>query len=607
MSKIFGKLLRINLSNQVFNEEQVSEKIVSQYLGGRSLGAWLLYHELDSGIDPFSESNKLIFMTGPLVGTIFPSCNRYIVLTKSPQTGLYLMSISGGNFGTSLRRSGYDIVVIEGESEKPVIVSIVDGDAKLLPAEHLWGLNTSDCEGELKKTTDNNNRAGYLTIGPAGENKVVYAGIFSNKRAAGRGGAGAIMGAKKVKAIIATGHREVGIVNNDAFKHYAKVAYDEIKANNLTSEVLPKLGSAMNVNITNELGIMPHFNWMKTAMPDAKKISGEYLRENHLVRDNACSKPCIVKCAKIYKAKSDHYKSYESDGPDYETLYSLGSACGIYDPDFIIAADSLCDELGIDTISTGLSIAFMMECYEKGIIKNSDTGGYDLTFGNAGPLLDLIRDIAEKKGFGKFIAMGTKKMSEELGEGTAFFAMHAKGMELGAYDPRGIYSQALVYACGSRGGCHHAGGFPLFAELSGNKDLFTYEGKADLVKATRDRRIAFSDSPIVCNFTAIGVQDETLVKLISAVTGYDLTVEWFFSLGDRASTIERAFNVREGIRRKDDILPQRILAESIPEGPTKGNTVELERMLDEFYNICGWDIDTGIPNSYKLEEAKVKL
>jgi len=492
------------------------------------------------------------------------------------------------------------VLILEGAAESPVYLEISGNGAVIKAADELWGLKTGVCEEILKKQAKG--RVGVACIGPAGENQVIYSGLFCNGRAAGRGGIGAVLGAKNVKAIIAGGSDRAPVGDEPAFKTLLQQAITEVMANKVTSDTFRKFGSGSMVNFTNVFGIMPHRNFQEAALPDAQLISGETLREGYLVRDKRCSIPCIVKCSKIYAAKGD-YEGWEAEGPEYESIYSLGSGCGIYEPSFIIAADKLCDDLGLDTISAGMSIAFAMECFEKGILNTKDTDGCELRFGNHKEAFELLEKIAYKEGFGSFLALGTKQMSDKLGQNTEAFAMHAKGMELGGYDPRGMLAQALVYACGPRGGCHHSGGFPVFSEILGKKDLFAIEGKAEVVKATRDKRISMSDSPVLCTFTTVGITDQTLARLVSAVVGRDLEPAWFLDLGDRASTVERAFNVREGLRREDDTLPDRILSETVPSGPSRGRTVDLEPLLDNFYRLCGWDLKTGIPLPEKMRGA----
>lgn len=595
----FGKTLRVNLTSGRIEEELLDKKSTDNYLGGRGLAAWLLYHELASGTESLSSENKIIITTGPLTGTKVPSSNRFIIATKSPQTGLYLMSMCGGEFGARLRRSGFDILILEGMAANPVYLRIENGKAMLLPADNFWGLNTFECETSLKKKEGN--QVGVACIGPGGENQVCYSGVFSDGRTAGRGGAGAVMGYKKLKAIVVNGSRQIPIDDEENFIEALRNSIKEIQSSPNVKNIT-RLGSASMVNLCNSLGIMPHKNFLEAARPEAEKISGEAFREAFLVKDRGCGTPCIVRCSKIYAAKGN-YEGWISDGPEYESIFSLGSSCGIYDPNYIIAADRVCDEDGIDSISAGSSIAFTMECFEKGILTKKDTDDYELSFGNKQSAFELLKKIARKEGFGAFLALGTKRMAEKLGRKTSTFAMHCKGLELGAYDPRGLSAQALVFACGPRGGCHHSGGFPIFAEIAGKKNLFGEEGKAQVVKATRDKRISMSDSTMLCTFTSMGMTDNTITRLVSAVTGRKLDVEWFMKLGDRVSTVERSFNIREGLTRGDDILPKRLISEAVPEGPSKGHLINLEPLKDDFYKLCGWDLNSGAPLPEKMKDA----
>lgn len=610
MSYDFGRLLRVDLTRGELTPERVGRSALESYLGGRGLGAWLLYHELAAGVDPLGPDNKVIFATGPLVGTGAPASNRYVVLTKSPQTGLYLMTICGGSFGGRLRKSGFDLVILEGQSEAPVCLVIGGGESRLRPAEDLWGLTTEECERWIRREWGR--EAGVACIGPAAENGVLYAGVFSDGRAAGRGGAGTALGAKKVKAIVALGEapangrgeRFLPVSDPEGFREALRQVYAEIRRDRFTSETFPRLGSASGVSLNNAFGILPCRNWQEAGVPEAEKISGEALRARHWVADRACATPCPVRCSKIMEARAGPYAGTRTDGPEYETLYALGACCGIYDPDAVIVADYLCDSYGLDTISAGVTIAFAMECFERVILTLGDTDGLELRFGNAAVIPELLRKIAWREGCGELLALGSKRLAEKLGRGTEAFAMQAKGLELGAYDPRGLAAMALVYACGPRGGCHHAGGWPVWAEIFGKKELFAREGKAEVVKRTRDRRIGFSDSAMMCNFASGGVSDGTLARLISCVVGRDLDPAWFYALGDRVSTVERAFNARDGLRPEDDTLPRRILAESVPSGPSAGRALHfLNYLKEDFYRLCGWDLHTGAPSREKMEEA----
>ncbi len=594
-------LLRVNLSTGQIQNETISSKDVLMFLGGRVLGNVLLYRELDAGIDPLSPENKLIFSTGPLTGTNAPGSSRYIVHTKSPLTGLYLNSLAGGYFGPELRKSGYDSIIIEGKSEYPVYLSITENEIKLVDARPYWGMTTGDTQEFIKSTT--NSKARVACIGPAGENLVPYAAIISERRAVGRGGAGAVMGSKNLKAVVVRGQKKVELADPEAFRAAVKHAMKDISDSPL-SKLFPLYGSLLAMPALNEAGIIPYRNWQDAADPEGKNLFAETWRDKYVKKDVRCAPPCTLKCSKITLATEGPHAGTMAEGPEYESEYALGACCGITDQAAVIEADALCDQYGLDCMSMGVSIAFAMECFEKGIITEQDTDGDDFRFGNARLLAKYIRKTAYQQGFGKTLSYGTKIMSEQFGKESEDFAMHTKGMELGGYDPRGAKSLALVYACGARGGCHKshgsANGLSL-RELRSPDERFKTEGKAELTRESLLDRI-MADSAILCIFPQAATSDEAVAEMLSAAIGISYTIEDLHVIAERGNHIERAFNVREGLRRSWDTLPKRLLKESVQSGPTKGQIVELETLLNDYYALSGWDIESGIPLPEKCKE-----
>jgi aldehyde:ferredoxin oxidoreductase len=591
-----GKLLRIDLTKQTHQTETISPNDRRLFLGGRGLGAAMLLRELPAKVDPLSPDNIIIFSTGPLVGSPVPGTNRYVLQTKSPQTGLYSFSVSGGRFGRVLKRTGFDQVLITGKSPQPTYLLIDDeGRVEFKAADHLWGQDTEKTQETIRSEVSPD--TGISCIGPAGENMVPYACLINERRALGRGGAGAVMGSKNLKAVAVRGRQKTPLAEADRLKETIKKGIVELGQNPMTSKVLKLCGSASMLRTLMDNGVLPEKNWSDTALEEAESITAERMREHFLVKDGACSSGCPVKCAKMFRVKDGDWKGALSEGPDYETVYAFGSCCGVYDLPAIIQADEMCDMLGLDTISAGVSIAFAMECLQKGIIEADEYGAGDLAFGNAKAVIGLIEDIAFRRSFGDVVALGTKAMAALFGQGSYRFAMHAKGMELGGYDPRGLKGMSLVYACGPRGGCHHAGGYTVIPEIMNpNIDRFAEKGKAGLAAATRNRRASLCDSGLICAFIAIGLSDETVVDLLSRTTGLNYTADDLFTIGDRISQLERAFNYREGLTREDDTLPERLLTETISRGPSQGHKInDFEGMKDEFYQICGWDQETGAP------------
>ena len=601
-----GKLLRIDLTQESFETEPLDPEDLRLFLGGRGLGAALLLRELPRQTDPLSDENPLIFSIGPLVGTGVAGSNRYVLHTKSPQTGLYLFSVSGGHFGREMKGTGFDVILIKGKSKEPIYLSIDEDQVHFKDASHLWGMDTEKTQefirSELRRAD-----VGITCIGQAGENLVPYACLINERRALGRGGAGAVMGSKNLKALVVRGKKKTPVADQKELKVALRRGLGELKGNPMTSQVLKKYGSASTLATLMGVGVLPERNWSQSAMKEAEAITAEQLRDHFWVMDLDCSTGCPVKCSKIFLVKEGPWAGTLSEGPDYETIYAFGSCCGVYDLSTVIQADSLCDRLGLDTISAGVSIAFAMECIEKGIVNPEKYETGDLRFGNARSVIDLLKDIAFKRGFGAIVAQGTRRMAERFGQGSEQFAMHAKGMELGGYDPRGLKGMSLVYACGPRGGCHHSGGFTVFPEIRDpNIDRFAEDGKAPLVAGSRNRRAALCDSGLICAFVAIGLSDETAAGLLRGVTGVDYQPGDLFAIGDRISCVERAFNVREGLKREDDILPARLTTEAIGRGPSQGHQVDdLEAMKDEFYRFCGWDLQTGAPLAERLKALEI--
>lgn len=600
-----GKLLRINLTTQSFEDESISVEDLDLFWGGRGLGAALLYRELSPKIDPLSPENPIIFSTGPFCSTNVPGSNRILLHTKSPLTNLYLFSISGGRFGADFKSTGYDAMIIQGKSKGLIYLLIDGGKVFFKDASHLWGLDTEKTQ-ELIRSENHDPELGITCIGPAGENGVLYSCLINERRALGRGGAGAIMGSKKLKAIAVRGKAQAPLFNRDLYNQNIKLAFTELQENPLTSKVLPAFGSVGTLALLKESGTLPENNWQSVSGEEVTSLLGEKLRAEFLVKDLVCAPGCPVRCSKFYLVRKGPFAGSLSEGPDYETVYSFGSCCGIYDYGAIIHADAMCDRLGIDTISAGVSIAFAMECAQKGIISLEPEKGLELQFGNSETVLRLLHRIAYRDGFGEVLAQGTMRMAEQFGKGSEAFAMHTKGMELGGYDPRGMKAMSLVYACGPRGGCHHAGGYPVYIELKGEMDRFAESGKAKLVAGTRNRRVAICDSASLCAFVAVGLKDETLASLLSSITGFSVEPKDLYTVGDRISCLERVINVREGLRREDDQLPKRLTHEPIATGPSKGGLVHnLEKMKDEFYQVCGWDLRTGIPTRERVERLGI--
>jgi len=603
----WGRVLFVDVGTGVTREEALNWDAARDLIGGRGLGAYYLFKHLPPGTDPLGADNPLIFAGGPLSGTSCPGSARGAVVTKSPQSGIYTFGITGGELGPALKRSGYDVIILTGRAEKPVYVEVGPGGAKLRDATHLWGLDTQLTQELIKKERRGEDLA-MTCIGQGGERLVPYACLINERRALGRGGPGAVMGSKNVKALVIKKNGPTPpLADPVAFREAARNATAQCRANPFTSGPLKAYGTVSTVAVTVNGAIMPADNWQRmTTVEEGKNLFGDVLREKFLAKDVASGEPCNSKCSKLTVVKEGPYAGASTEGPEYETIYALGTGCGIFDLAPIIQADMMCDLYGIDTMAVGVTIAFAMECYEKGLITKRDTGGIDLRFGNADAMVKLVHEAAFRQGFGEKIAMGCRALAAEIGQGSEAFAMHTKGVEVGGYDPRGAKGMALVYGCGPRGGCHHAGGYTVTLEFT-NPDIDRYadSGKVPIVLMTRNRRAAAADSGGTCAFLTVGMDNDVLTGMLSAATGNSLTAPEMMLAGERISMLERVLNVREGLRAADDVVPRRLTEESVSEGPTAGHVVDFDLMRTEFYQASELDPVTSLPTKEKL--AKMNL
>lgn len=609
-----GKILKVDLSAGSIKEEPTNMEIAKKYLGGKGYSIYLLYQYLKEyekkgiaprDIDPFGPENVLIFGTGPATGVPgFPSPGRYHVMgLRSPLTGSVASANSGGEFGPFLKFAGYDMIIFEGIAEKPVYLAIEDGCVELRDASDLWGKNVFDTTAVLKKRVKGKN-VSVACIGPAGENLVRFAAIMNDEhRAAGRTGVGAIMGSKKLKAIVVSGSGKVELADPEKFKELSKAVIERMRKNSVTGEGLPTYGTAILVNIINQAGMLPFKNWQLGYNPEADKISGETLAKTYLIRRRPCW-GCTIGCGRVTSVKTGPYQILYSEGPEYESIWALGNDTGVLELDAIIKANHYCDEFGIDTISMGSTIAAAMELAEKGYIPKEDLQGIDLKFGNAAALVELVWRTAYVSGFGKMLAQGSKRLAEIYG--APELSMSVKGLEMPAYDPRGAKGIGLNYATANRGGCHVTG-YTISPEILGipqKIDPLTPEGKAQWVKIFQDFTCVVN-SAVNCLFVTFEVGAKDYAELLSAITGWNLTEQDIMTIGERIYNHERVILNKYGFTGKDDTLPPRLLKEPMPEGPAKGQVVELDKMLKEYYELRGW-VD-GKPTPEKLKELGIEL
>jgi len=601
-----GRIAWIDLTEGTVTDQVLEEEIARKYLGGKGLGAYLLYRSMGPHTDPYSAENKIIFITGPLTGTTFPATARSGVVTKSPMTGTFLDTYAGGSFGPHLKHVGYDALVIMGKARDPVYLLVESGGISIKDAKRLRGLSCSETENQLRRELklEKKSKVSVAAIGQAGERLVRFANIITEKRAYGRGGAGAVMGSKNLKAVVIRGDGKVPIADQKAYKEIEKRCRRNIAEHRLTKRggVFPTIGTWMTVDLTQNTGTLPTRNWQENTFEHAGEINGDAFKR-YETRSRACV-GCPIGCSRDTKASVGGIE-FVTEGPDYETIFAFGSNCEIKDPGIIIAADKLCDEYGLDTISCGGIIGFAMECLERGVISKKDTRGIDLSFGNGDALIEALHLIGKREGIGRLLSEGVKIASEKI-EGSSSFAIHVKGLEFPGYDPRGMKGQGLTYALSDRGACHVRSN-TIRTELLGRPhpiDQYAYEGKPAMVRELQ-LDYATYDCLIACIFGAFAVTLQDYADAVAAVTGWSMTQEELRLIAERAWNLTRLFNVREGFTRKDDTLPKRIFTEAATRGPSNGHVMDrasFERMLDEYYQIVGWESHTGIPADKKLRE-----
>jgi len=596
-----GKILRVNLTSGEIRVEDLKEDWAKKFIGGRGYGTKIIYDEVDPTIDPLSEKNKVIIATGPLGGTLAPSSGRTMVITKGPLTGTIACSNAGGHFGPALKHAGFDLVIIEGKAKEPVYLWIYKGITELRPAQDIWGKSTDESDKILREKT--HPQAETMEIGPAGEKQSLLANVmFNGHRAAGRTGVGAVLGSKNFKGIAVRGNQEVKIAEPEEFREAVTKTREILSKDAFSGGGAAMLGTAMLVNVLNSIGAFPIKNSQDAYFPEAEKISGETLRERNLIRNEACAE-CPIGCGRVTVIKEGKYKGAQGGGPEYESVWSLGAMCGISDLDAVLMANYLCDKYGIDTISSGVTVACAMELYEKGYLPQEDAP-FPLTFGSGEALVETIKLMGEQKEkLGKLLAQGSYRLAEYYKHPE--LSMSVKKQEFPAYDPRGVKGIGLQFATSNRGACH-VRGYTIAAEvLSGAVDRLKYEGKAELVKTFQDLTAAL-DSTGICLFTTFGLGGGDIALLLSTATGFQVGEKEFMQIGERIWNLERLFNLKAGFSRKDDTLPPRILKEPIKSGPSKGEIEELDKMLADYYKVRGWDND-GAPGEGKLKELELMV
>lgn len=589
-----GKIARINLTTGEIKTEELDLEMAKKFIGGRGLGTKMLFDEGIATVEPLSEKNKLIYITGAMTGTASPTAGRYMVVTKSPLTGMIASSNSGGKWGGKLKYAGWDALIVEGKSEKPVYINIENEKIEILPAEKYVGMLSEAVDDALKEEHPN---CSVLNIGPAGENQSLLAAIMNDKdRAAGRSGVGAVMGSKNLKAIAVTASKSVIEPADTAkLKEVTAECNKKIKENGVTGGGLPTYGTAVLVNIINNTGSFPTRNWQESYFDKADDISGEALKEKYLEKQSFCHR-CPIGCGRVVNIDGK-----VCGGPEYEPLWAFGGNCDINDLNAIDKANYWCNEYGLDAISAPCTIAAAMELYQKGYIKEEECDGVPLEWGNAEAIVEWTKRMGEGKSeLAKLMADGSYRLCEHYGHPE--ISMTVKKQEMPAYDARGIQGIGITYATSNRGGCH-VRGYLISPEVLGlpeQLDRTTTEGKALWAKIFQDLT-AVIDSMGLCLFSSFALGAPDYAAMLNAGIGTEYTPEELLVVGERIYNIERMFNKAAGMKPEDDKLPKRLTEEPIVDGPSKGMVSKLDVTLPEYYKVRGWE------NAFPTQETIERL
>jgi len=592
------KLLEINLTNNTINDRKLKEEALRNYLSGSGLAAKLLYDELQPHLSPLHPDSPLLFFSGLLTGTFIPTASKLSVCAKSPLTGIWNEATVGGKWGAELKFCGYEGIIIIGKAEKPVYLYITPKEIKIKDAQEVWGQDTYHTSQYLKEKHDSEIK--IASIGQAGENLVNISSIVIDAphyRLAGRGGLGAVMGSKKLKAIVVKGNLKPSVKNPLTLKEILKADHQNIR--NYTKG-LHQLGTAGSVEVREYTGDLPIKNFARSRWQEASKITGQVIIDTLFKKHYACF-ACPIACGKEVKIKTPPFVVHS---PEYETVAAFGSLCLNDNLDSIVEANDLCNRYGIDTISFGISVAFAMEAHEKGFLNQKDFEGINLEWGNSRAIIKLIHQVAKNEGPGRLLGQGVRLFSKKVGKNSEEFAIHAKGLELPLHDPRAYTGMALSYATANRGGCHLESlsyaiesGIPL-------EDLGYGEDNKELVIKLQNYMNVFNALGL-CKFLLFGrIGPTKVVEWLNQVTGWNLTPAELLTIGERLHNLKRMYNVRLGINRKDDILPPRLLHLARNDGMAAGVLPELDKMLEEYYRLRGWD-ENGIPRKEKLKQLNL--
>ncbi len=612
-----NNVLRVDLTKDQVSIASVNPELQRSLLGGAGIAAKILLDEVQLDTDPLGPANRLILTAGPLVG-VFPGGVKWTTCAKSPLTGIWGESSASGSFGCELRHAGFDSIIVLGTADSPVWLNVHDGEAQIERAGHLWGNETIDAAHKIQRHLKDQ-KVRVACIGPAGEKLVRYASIVTDEsRVCGRAGMGAVMGSKKLKAVAVRGTKKIPVADESKLRGLSKEAHECVKPPKAWSwtparvEGLSVDGTARSIESLEKMGGLPIRSWTAGTFPEAINITGSTMSKTILKSRSMCPMCGLITCWRGVEVKSGKYAPISGRGPEYETCGALGSLCMNTNLESLAKANDLCNRLGIDTISAGVSIAFAMECFEKGIITKADTGGTDLRWGDGDVIIEMVQQIGNNEGFGAVLGQGVKRAAEKIGRGAERYALHVKGLEMSLHEPRRWWSMGLAYSTSNRGACHLQG-VPLYLEWGLLQPEFGYsekltpfvtEGKAAATKFHQELA-AVMTALGVCQFVSSGVVPWTLfAAAYSAVTGVE-TSHWdLLKSGERIWNLKRLFNVKMGVTEKDDSLPKRFTDEALSEGPTAGKTVPLEPMLKEYYELRGWNAE-GRPRDTKLAELSL--
>lgn len=591
-----GKILRVNLTTGKITWEGIDEKIARDYLGGQGYADKIFCDEVSPTVDPLSPENKAIVSVGPLIGSRAATSGRVVLVTKSPLNNCIAGSNGGGFFATELKAAGYDMVIIEGKAEKPTYLWINDDEVELRDAERSWGEATGEVDKILKGQTDP--QAKTMIIGPAGVKLSLISGVAVDvARISGRGGVGAVFGSKNFQGIVVRGTKRTEFSSPTDLEKRVKEAVKILTANSIQDSLRAE-GTSCLTDVINGAGLYPIRNNQEAYSELASNINGAAIVNKFLTK-SYYGAHCITGCGRVTAIREGKYKGHHGDGPEYETVDTLGAMCGVFDLNPITMANYICNDYGLDTISAGVTIACAMELYAKGYIPERDVP-FPIKFGDGDAVVKLVEMMGKRQGFGDLLAQGSYRLAEHYGHPE--LSMSVKKQEFPAYDGRGAKGIGLEYATSNRGACH-VRGYTISSEVIGYPSLvdrLKYEGKAEICKGLQDLTAVINSSGM-CLFSVFGLELSNYASLMRAATGLPYTDDEVLKAGERIWNLERLFNLGAGITGKDDTLPPRILEEPIPAGPSKGEVCQLDQMLPEYYKLRGWD-EEGRPTEEKLEE-----